>query len=244
MMTKPFKIPKTADASAWLRVTLGDNHSSGTLADHLPKPFAAYARILHPAKKEGATGKESVSWQTVAEANGTKVHRLMQWPNIAKVDFQATRPTKANAPWNRIPSEGNLPSGIAATLVSILRQFTVTPESCWFTVWDGYGFDDKPWMQAAPSVNINGQGYRLFTGSIEVATASFYDFPDLPYLANMWWPDDHAWFVISHIDLQSTYVGGSEAAVEAILNESQLEAFQAFVDDEDTLGSDLVNTAD
>lgn len=242
MTTRPFKIPKTAKASAWLSTPPSDSSIFGTLADHFPESFSAYARVFHPAKKEDATGKQPVRWRTVADANNTKVHRLMQWPNVAKVDFQATRPTEANAPWSQIPSEGNLPSDIAATLASILRQFTATPEGCWFTVWDGYGFDDKPWMQAAPSVNIGGQGYRLFAGPVEVATESFYDFPDLPYSANMWWPDDHAWFVVTHIDLQSTYVGGSDAAVEAILNESRLEAFQAFIDDDDTLGSDLINT--
>ena len=242
-MTKPFKIPKTAEASAWLSTPPGDYRNFNTLADHFPEPFAAYARVLHPAKKEDATGERPVRWQTVAEANDTKVHRLMQWPNIAKTDYRAVQPTTSDAPWSWLPSEGNLPLGIAAILAAILRQFTITPESCWFAVWDGNGFDDKPWMQAAPSVNVSGQGYRLFAGPVEVATESFYDFPDLPYSANLWWPDDHAWLVVSHIDLNSTYIGGSEAAIEAILNESRLETFRAFIDDDDTLGGDLINTA-
>ncbi len=244
MTTKPFKIPKTAEAGAWLSTPLSDSSNFGTLADHFPEPFAAYARVFHPARKMGGVGKQGVRWQAVAEASDTKAHRLMQWPNISKVDAHATRPIRADAPWMQIPTEGNLPSDVAAILASILHQFTATPESCWFAVWDGHGFDDKPWMQAAPTVNINGQGYRLFTGPVETATESFYDFPDLPYSANMWWPDDHAWLVVTHIDLQSTYIGGSDAAIEAILDESQLETFQAFIDDDDTLGSDLINLAD
>ncbi len=240
-MTKPFKIPETAEASTWLSTPPDDYGDFSTLAHHFPDLFAAYVRVLHPAKKEDATGQRPVRWRTVAEANGTTVHRLMQWPNVAKVDFRAVRPTTADAPWNRIPSEGNLSPDIAAILATILRQFTSTPEVCWFAVWEGHGFDNKPWMQAAPLTNINGLGCRLFTGPIEVATESFYDFPGLPYSANMWWPDDRAWLVMSHIDLPSTYIGGSEDATEAILGESRLEAFQAFIDDDVTMGSDLIN---
>ncbi len=132
---------------------------------------------------------------------------------------------------------------MAAILATILRQFTTTPENCYFAVWEGHGFDDKPWMRAAPSVDINGQPYRLFTGPIEVATASFHDNPRLLQSANMWWPDDRAWLVVSHIDLHSTYVGGSQKAIEAVLDESQLETFRAFIDDVDTLEGDLINPA-
>lgn len=242
MTTKPFKIPETAEAGAWLSTPQGDHRNFGTLADHFPQSFATYARVLHPAKKEGATGQRPVRWQTVAKANGTKVHRLMQWPNIAKVDYRALHPTRADTSWSWIPLAGTLPPDLAAILVTILRQFTSKPESCWFAVWEGHGFGYHPWMQAAPCVDINGQPYRLFTGPIEVATASFNNGPRLPQSANLWWPDDRAWLVVTHIDLYSTYVGGSEAAIEAIINESRLEAFRAFIDDDDTLGGDLINT--
>lgn len=244
MTKKSFKIPKTAEAGVWLSTSQKDTHPLGTLAEHLPDLFAAYARVLHPAEKVDATGRKSVRWQAVAEANNTKVHRLMQWPNIAKVDYRAVRPTTTAAPWNRIPSGGNLASDLAAILVTILRQFTTTPEVCWFTVWAGHGFDDKPWMQAAPFLDIHAQPYRLFNGPIHVAAESFYDFPGLPYSANMWWPDDHAWLVMSHIDLSSTYIGGSEKAIAAILGENRLEAFRALLDDDVTLGGDLINAAD
>ncbi len=245
-MAKPFKIPETAEAteaSAWLSTPPGDYRNSCTLTDHFPQPFAAYARVFHPAKKEDASGRRPVRWGTVAEANNTEVHRLMQWPNIAKVGYRALYPTTADASWSWIPSAGTLPSGLAAILATTLRQFTTTPESCWFAVWDGHGFSYHPWMQAAPSVDINGQPYRLFTGPIEVATASFHDNPHLLQSANMWWPSDRAWLVATHIDLNSTYVGGSGDAIEAILNESRLETFRAVIDDVDTLEGDLINPA-
>ena len=54
-MIKPFKIPETAEAGAWLSTPPSDHRNFGTLADHFPDFFAAYARVLHPAKKEEAT---------------------------------------------------------------------------------------------------------------------------------------------------------------------------------------------
>ncbi len=93
MTTKPFKISETVEtteASAWLSTPPGD---FSTLTDHFPQPFAAYARVFHPAEKEDAAGRRPVRWQTVAEANDTKVHRLMQWPNVAKVGYRALHPT-------------------------------------------------------------------------------------------------------------------------------------------------------
>ena len=40
----------------------------------------------------------------------------------------------------------------------------------------------------------------------------------------MWWPADRAWFVATEIDSFSTYVGGSQAAIDAVLASPNLEA--------------------
>jgi hypothetical protein len=51
------------------------------------------------------------------------------------------------------------------------------------------------------------------------------------YSPNLWWPDDRAWCVASEIDLAWTYVGGTEALINDILANSQLEAQLASPDD-------------
>jgi hypothetical protein len=44
--------------------------------------------------------------------------------------------------------------------------------------------------------------------------------------ASLWWPNGRAWFVGTEIDLNSTYVGGSSLAIEALLaTPDDLEAF-------------------
>jgi hypothetical protein len=40
----------------------------------------------------------------------------------------------------------------------------------------------------------------------------------------MWWPADRAWFVATEVDGFSTYVGGTPAAIAAVLASADLEA--------------------
>ena len=58
--------------------------------------------------------------------------------------------------------------------------------------------------------------------------------------ANFWWPDDRAWCVATEIDFVTTYVGGTQEAVTAIL-ESELEAHQVEPADSVTYAGDTVN---
>jgi hypothetical protein len=45
--------------------------------------------------------------------------------------------------------------------------------------------------------------------------------------ANLWWPADRAWCVVTDIDLMSTYVGGSHACIGEVLDTPGLEAVAA-----------------
>jgi hypothetical protein len=54
--------------------------------------------------------------------------------------------------------------------------------------------------------------------------------------ANLWWPEDRAWFVATDIDLMSTYVGGSAACVADLLAAEGLET--AAVPADQPLGQD------
>ena len=41
---------------------------------------------------------------------------------------------------------------------------------------------------------------------------------------SLWWPEDCAWCVATGIDLMTTYVGGSSKAMQALLDDDQIEA--------------------
>ena len=74
-----------------------------------------------------------------------------------------------------------------------------------------------------------GEAYDLFGGSHTVQSP------------NVWWPDDRAWFVATEIDFESTYVGGSEAAIQAILEDPWLEALPAEPTDGVSWDADVLN---
>jgi hypothetical protein len=75
---------------------------------------------------------------------------------------------------------------------------------------------------------------------VELAAANLVPEP-ASQSANAWWPADRAWFVATDIDLVSTYVGGSAAAVSALLACSAVEAAPAAADQGTAEGSDVVN---
>ncbi len=57
--------------------------------------------------------------------------------------------------------------------------------------------------------------------------------------ANLWWPEDRAWCVHTEIDLNTTYVAGSQGLIDAILASEKLEAYQ--LEPTDELVNDAVN---
>ena len=58
---------------------------------------------------------------------------------------------------------------------------------------------------------------------------------------SIFWPADRAWFVASDPDLDSTYLGGSNALIVAVLAHPDLEAWRATAEDLVSIGSDEIN---
>jgi hypothetical protein len=185
----------------------------------VPTGFPAYARILHPG------------WRT------ERGHRVkVRWGEPAAAPPDADEP----------PRVGSLEPDELDVLVELLGAFTGTSRSCWFAIWDGYG-----WMQGPPAIaelgragvgpapplpapgrariQLPGRSLALYRGPIEEA-AAFAGFP-MSQSANLWWPHDRSWCVASDIDLASTYLGGVEPLVGCVLDENRLEAVPARVTD-------------
>jgi hypothetical protein len=126
------------------------------------------------------------------------------------------------------------------SLANVLRGATSTPDSCWFCIWNGWGWlhvstgtiapvgPERPgWRDplveveqfaaSAPLVGDQYRQYHLFSGPIDAVVDS--SLRAMPYQApSLWWPDDHAWVVASEIDHSWTYVGGSVSLVERVLD--------------------------
>lgn len=197
----------------------------------LPEGYAAYARVFHPAWVRDRN--EPIRWATVASWTGRIVHPLMQFGRIANLPY----PYKPQ--WGRPPIHGRLPSEECRTLATLLREFTSTPEHCFFCLWDGYGFIDPERYKNVPRVNA-GREYLLFRGPVEMVVL-FKDTVGEGQSPNIWWPEDRSWCVATEIDLFDTYVGGSEACIQRILNSPDLEALPTTIGARVDLGADTIN---
>ena len=234
----------SADVAAadWLGSRLRRFGSAVTAV--VPDGFPAYVRILHPAR---GPDDRPVRWAEVAARSGRTMNRLAQFHAISR---PAAAARTGPASWDgEDPPEGNLPTELLRVLCATLAQHTGTPESCWFCLWDGYG-----WLHGSPSVAIMGRRgsipvppafpaevlggprvrlpgrhYLLFAGPLAAAGQLGWTSPDgffFPQSPNLFWPQDHAWCVACEIDLFCTLVAGSDALAEALVADPRLEAWR------------------
>ena len=218
----------------------------------VPSGFEAYARVLHPAQEPWHDGGRVVRWAEVAAWSGLPLRPGSQFHSIA---LPPVRP-EGEAPWiGQGPEQGSLYPPDAVILAGILRNWTTAPQQCWFCVWDGYGWDRtvylfvsdgasavKPGSGRRPDpvpahvrdgrrVELPNRDYLLYRGPVEAALATV-GLGVGHQVANLWWPQDRAWFVASEIDLAWTYVGGPAGLIGQLLAETRIEALPAAPDDE------------
>jgi hypothetical protein len=114
-----------------------------------------------------------------------------------------------------------------------------------------------PEIMNGPRVSLPGRDYILFEGPLDAATEMGWRVRDLvddvrldagveldaftPQTPSLIWPDDHAWCVATEVDLDSTYLGGSEAMARALLADTRFEAWRAELDDIVHSGGDDIN---
>jgi hypothetical protein len=193
----------------------------GTVGALVPAVFEAYARILHPAIRYAGDDDIEVPWSEVAAHNGTAAHPLAQWVALTRGPVDSQPPV-----WDDGPSEGHLPVAVAHRLGEVLAPHTATPDDCVLGRWDGFGYD-LPSPEVPPRLLLRGgRDVVLVRGAIGDAARNLAPEPH-EQSANLWWPVDHAWCVVTDIDLMSTYVGGTAACIAAVIGTAGLEAFPA-----------------
>jgi hypothetical protein len=211
----------------------------GTLAALVPSVFEAYARVFHPAVRYAGDDDVEVPWREVAAHNGTVAHPLMQWPALTGSWAYLT---SVNQPpvWDDAPSDGHLPVPVAARLAAVLARHTRTPEDCRFGRWAGFGFDSAA-LEPLPQLLLRGgHDVVIVRGTVADAVRNLAPEPH-EQSANLWWPTDRAWCVVTDIDLMSTYVGGTGACIADLLATPGLEAAPAAPDDPVGSADDAVN---
>jgi hypothetical protein len=194
-------LASTADARDW------------TVATMVPSVFAAYARVLPPTyNPDDEHGEPRHRWSEIAAHRGV--------PLTAETQFDAL--VAGADHWGR-PSDGGLDARETGVLAGILSSFTRMPEEAFFCLWEGFGLEETDaWRNRPMRVRIPHRAYHLLTGPVTAA-------PVLPTplewrCASKWWPADRAWLVATEIDGYLTYVGGSRAAIDAVLADPALDA--------------------
>src|SRR5205823_537144 len=202
----------------------------------VPEGFAAYARVLHPAALVRANDEREVRWREIARANRRVYHPVMQFGNIAGT-WRAEDPHTAN--WSSPPRPGTLTITAARALARIAASHT-TSTRCWFAVWEGWGCVGRP---IDAKFELPGRAYYLAEGSVEDAARTVCEDNFWYQSPSIWWPDDRAWIIATEIDLDSTYVGGTSAAIDALLADPAIEVVPAHVSDGITAAADTINPA-
>jgi len=240
-------------------VTEGISGFAVDVGSIIPAGFDSYARLLHPAYRRRDGADAEVPWSEVAASTGRTIHPEVQWSNLSGVREHSG--DRVGVLWDQEPEVGTLPRRQALTLGDLVSPHTTTPEHVWFCVWSGYGgltIDPgrRPagsrgggdWLHARssapgglePTVLLSDRDYHLFRGDISQVGVSYVESPSWQS-ANLWWPEDRAWFVATEIDLSWTYVGGSHRYIESILDAADLEAISAQITDRIAHDSDLLN---
>jgi hypothetical protein len=232
-------LPVEPDVSVGIWISSARRRAEpGTVAALLPAGFEAYARVLHPAVRYAGDDDVEVSWAEVAEHNGTLTHPLVQWHTVTGSWERHSSGSQASI-WDDGPAEGHLPVAVAGRLVPVLARHTRTPQDCVFGRWDGYG--DLPGPDSPPRLLLRGgTDLVLVRGAVTDAVRNLAPEPH-EQSATLWWPADRAWCVVTELDATSTYIGGTAACIEELLDVHGVEAFQARTDDPTSPAADVVN---
>ncbi|RJQ73050.1 hypothetical protein D5S17_25310 [Pseudonocardiaceae bacterium YIM PH 21723] len=242
----PEPVPATtARAAEWIVAAV--RHFDHTVGMLLPAVFPAYARVFHPALHNA----EPVRWRDIAAANDRTMHPLVQWalinpplpgetshPETWGRDLRSLR--ERDGLWDEEPPLGTLPTATITSLAAVLTGHTGTPGRCWPAVWEGYGNLAEKWREA-PRFEMPGRGMHLLSGPVAAVRFSLSDSDCRPLHPSLWWPADHAWCVATDVDLRTTYVGGSVAAIAAIAADPELEALPVLATDPISWTSDTIN---
>lgn len=236
----------------------------GTVTGTVPAGYAAYARVLHPVDR--GSEEPGMSWADVARVTGRRVHPLVQWHALIGADDPWTHSSDL---WDEgEPPEGNLPLPALVPLVGLLATHTTTPQECCFAMWEGWGshngngarivlssdadaatgweplpplYDPREW--AAPRLALPHRDHLLLAGPLDAAADIARYEPGSRWTQSpaLFWPADRAWCVATEIDFDSTVVGGTAAAIAAVLASPDLEALPVEPGDSLRSDADLVN---
>lgn len=200
----------------------------------IPSVFESYARVLHRPSLYNAHSGSVIPrrWKDIASANQRVMHPLVEWQHLIPSKRELRGQSEI---WNIPPSIGGPDSDTVDGLKAVLKEFTSSPEVCWFAIWEGHSSLEFV-RDSVPLLRISDRNYLIVRDSIEGAGSTLSGIAP-----SFWWPEHREWCVSSDIDLMATYVGGTRECVNSILSRVDLESFLADPSDSIIVTSDTVN---
>lgn len=243
MWTDKVRVLDDVAPADWLAARL--KGGSGAEPWIVPTGFAAYARVLHPV--EFRNGRSPVTWAHVAEVVGGRIEAHTRWHVLIGSDAPYRRTSEL---WpDGYPQWGNLDLRSLQGLCDALAAHTSTPRDCFFAMWEGWGqlagglartrlttgggTPAEPLLtdaeRGAPRLRLPGRDYFLLRGPLAAMGELVHHDGSQTWWTqspSLFWPADRTWCVATEIDADSTLVGGSTEAIDAVLAASVLEAMR------------------
>ena len=190
----------------------------------VPDVYPSYGRLLHPVRSAAADGPDEIRWSAIAAEHGTSIDSGVRFNDLVGWRDGRGPPSPYSA-----PLRGSLTEEQCIALTEALDGFTSRPDQVWYCLWEGYGWPELPAPgQGPPRVHLEHEDCLLFTGPL-IASVSFRS--DAWFQSpTFWWPDDRTWCVSTPVDGFSTYVGGSETCVNALISDPRLEIMPIRID--------------
>jgi hypothetical protein len=184
----------------------------------------AYARLLHPLVVADGRGF-SAPWRwSKLEVKAATADATLREVLDAASESLSSQGLTAHVELGRLDHRST--TGLA----SLIREEGLPSASCYFYFWDGLGIftDRDPHVYRGP-VTAVGCFFRAASRHPQTWTPwGQFQSPTL------WWGND-TWFVATHLDATSTYVGGPQSLIDRIIGSDFLEALSvsenALVDD-------------
>jgi hypothetical protein len=208
-------------AAAW--VVAGLRGFAESVLSLVPACFCEYVRVFHPAHRREGSDRVGVAWAEIAGANGKRMHAGVQLGSITGSE----RYEREGQPgvFDQPPETGSLPRELLDPLADVLARHTSTPGTCYFAVWEGWGWL-PPEVRSAPTFSVPQRSYHLLAGPVEAVgeLADAWQPVVPPRSPNLWWPQDHAWCVATEVDFKTTYIGADRSCAQELIAVPGVEA--------------------
>lgn len=184
----------------------------------------AYARLLHPLSVGNDQGF-SAPWRW----SKLEVKPVTPDTNLHDVLCEASDSLSSQKLTGHV-EVGRLSHLRATGLAGVIREEGLACASCYFYFWEGLGIfnDQDPHVYRGP---VSAVGCFFHAASRHPQNRVPWGLFQSPTL---WWCRD-SWFVATHPDATSSYVGGPESLIQQIIGSNFLEALRvsenALVDD-------------